>query len=465
MQKLNNKIAILIPGNGKYFASSKEANGKIHPFRRKIYEEITKLGYLCEYIGYGDLRSESLKRYSTLFLLNIERLDRLQRQVLKGYFENGGNLVLTYKTKLAKEFGISFKGKCHSKMISFKGERINYQIINVSSIIYKINHKYFKAIFPVNKFLKLPVIKVKTEDENEILATWPDRNLPALLLNKSYKGTVIYFSGVLAGAENSLLKHILSLIKVGDFKPIPFIPNGKRCCVTIFHDYEREYGSPKLGKYADKGLNSILELEKKYNIKSTFNIVGKICESQADSIKQIIRGGHEIAVHTYGHEVPANTSYKNLNDTVDLSLKIFKTEFNISPKGFRSPESKWNSNLIKILEKHNFLWDAEDENASLPYNLVLDRRLKLVRIPIICDDFPYIKENISPDDMLIRLKKIINKGVEERDFIAIGFHPWIEGMEDERLRIFKEFLSYLSSKDDTAIMTFGQVCSWWIDRK
>ena len=262
-----------------------------------------------------------------------------------------------------------------------------------------------------------------------------------------------------------LLKYILSLIKPEIFTPFSVIPNGKRCCVTIFHDYERKYGNPKFGKYADSGLNFILETEKKYNIKATFNIIGKICESHSETIKQIIQNGHEIALHTYEHEVASNTNYKDLDSSINLCLRIFKTKFNIElNRGFRSPESKWSADLIEILEKNNFLWNAEGEEASIPYNLVLGRRLRLMRIPVTCDDFSYISEDTSATDMLKKLKEIVERGVKEKNFIAIGFHPWIEGMKKERLRTFEEFLSYLSSKTDVAIMTFSQVYNWWIDR-
>jgi peptidoglycan/xylan/chitin deacetylase (PgdA/CDA1 family) len=174
--------------------------------------------------------------------------------------------------------------------------------------------------------------------------------------------------------------------------------------------------------------------------------------------------GHEIACHTYAHEVPTKVDYRKLTESVKLSVATFKDMFNIELKGFRSPESKWNAALIEILKANNFCWNAEDEDARLPYNLISGGKPNIIRLPVTFDDFSYVSGNVTPKEMLFRLKGLVAEGIKKGDFVVIGFHPWIQGMKEERIKAFEEFISYLASNAEIALMTLGEVCQWWNKR-
>ena len=122
MQKLNNKVAILIPGNGMYFASSKKINGKVHPFRRKIYEDVNRLGYLCEYIKnekmfrtnyarVGCFITAGARSYISKLMQPIQ--DRIVRIHTDGFITNGQcDFELTDELGGLKN---DKKGKCNIK--------------------------------------------------------------------------------------------------------------------------------------------------------------------------------------------------------------------------------------------------------------------------------------------------------------------------------------------------------------
>lgn len=252
------------------------------------------------------------------------------------------------------------------------------------------------------------------------------------------------------------LKRILFRLLNFNKKFIKRIPENRKCCVIIFHDYEREFANKRLGKYADIGLNFMLKVEREYNIKATYNVVGKICELYPKTVLEIKKYGHEIASHTYLHEDPKTLSYRELEESIKKSKEAFE-KLGIKINGFRSPRSNWNHDLIKILAKEKFSWNAESDNSRFPYYI----KNRLLRIPIRFDDWEYQSKNMDPDTMFNKLRDIVKRGIRENSYIAIGFHPWVEGLDKRRLKVFREFIIYLTKQEDITCLTFKDISNFF----
>lgn len=234
------------------------------------------------------------------------------------------------------------------------------------------------------------------------------------------------------------------------------IPNGKKACVIIFHDYERDYAIEKVNNFSEKGLNFILNVEKQYNIKATYNIVGKICKSHRSSVIRIAEEGHEIASHSYSHKDLRKLSNKKLREEVIKSIKVFK-DLGIKINGFRSPMSRWDNRLITVLSKKNFLWNAEQAGVHrFPWYI----KDELLRIPIHRDDWAYQKQKVRPEEMLRIFKNDISFAKSKNLYLAIGFHPWVEGLSDRRLKAFEKFIRELAQDTKISIKTFGEVAKF-----
>lgn len=458
------KIALITPGNEYYLKSDNGPNAKIHPYRRWVYERINKAGHQCDYIGESDLVKDRLIGYDVLFLLNHARNSEQTNDTLLNFLAKGKHVFMCYDTKAAKDWGIASGKKCFFDKLDFKSRQLSYSAQNTDNLLVKINKKFLNNTLDLKRFFSLFAIEIRPADNHEVLARWLPGGAPALVKIKKNQGNVIYFSGVLAATDEDFLRYVLSFFEGSNKTLCPVIPNNKKCCVTIFYDYEAHYGNAEYGGGAHKGLPHILSVHKKHNIKATFNVVGRLFEEYPQSIRDIINDKHEIACHTYEHIVPKRTEHKTLNASIRKSMDVFAKDFAGKFKGFRSPESKWNADLVKILEECSFQWNAEDEAATLPYYLVLNEKLSLIRMPITCDDYPYFGQNRSGEYMLDRFKQAIEKGINTNSFVAIGFHPWIVGMNQENLSAFEQFISYISSRNDLAFMTFGEVADWWKQR-
>lgn len=148
------------------------------------------------------------------------------------------------------------------------------------------------------------------------------------------------------------------------------------------------YDKPKLAKYLDKGLTEestykILDILGKYDVKATFFVLGKIYEWYPELIKEIAREGHEIAFHTYEHNIIRNA--KILEKEMYMAskfLKIFK------PKGFRAPQMIMPESTLPLLNNYGFKYSSSIY-ASLEKPTFVKR--KIIEVPV--STFPLLKIN------------------------------------------------------------------------
>jgi peptidoglycan-N-acetylglucosamine deacetylase len=228
--------------------------------------------------------------------------------------------------------------------------------------------------------------------------------------------------------------------------------------LTIFHDYERQYHKKSVIGYSDKGVEKILDIEKKYNIKATYNIVGKLINDVPIIISRILSDGHEIASHSNKHSIMTKLSKREINFDIEQTKSIFQSQ-GIKLNGFRSPQSRWSFKQMSILLSHGFKWSAENDYAKFPYIIAKNKDSHLVRMPIAMDDWGYESSNQSPSIMLQNINRCVDKISKEKCYGAIGFHPWVQGKADERLSVFEELIANLSHRNDLKIITFSEALS------
>lgn len=250
-----------------------------------------------------------------------------------------------------------------------------------------------------------------------------------------------------------------------------FISRGQmRHCVnenvgylTIFHDYERDYAGKGLKNASDKGVNRILDIEEKYKIKATYNIVGKLVNDVPEVIARIASGGHEIASHSYNHSIMTTLSENEIILDIERTKELFKS-IGIELKGFRSPQSRWNFMQMDVLLDHGINWSAECDKTKFPYVLKQRTGRFLVRMPITMDDWGYQSEKVEPEVMLEMLVDAVNKIAHKKVYGAIGFHPCVQGLDDRRLDVFERFMNEISQRQDIKITTFGGMHRLFLQR-
>ncbi|MBI5680854.1 MAG: polysaccharide deacetylase family protein [Methanobacterium sp.] len=121
--------------------------------------------------------------------------------------------------------------------------------------------------------------------------------------------------------------------------------------------YEFKKEDPQLGESTEKLLN----LLEKYNVNSTFFVLGCVAQKEPELIEKINDAGHEIASHGYSHKPVNKLERSEFEDEIKKSIDILYKITHEKPLGFRAPsfsinnENRW---AFEVLEKYKFRYDA-----------------------------------------------------------------------------------------------------------
>jgi polysaccharide deacetylase family protein (PEP-CTERM system associated) len=87
----------------------------------------------------------------------------------------------------------------------------------------------------------------------------------------------------------------------------------------------------------EKNIDKILSILDKNNTKATFFTLGWIAERYPLMVKNIVKEGHELASHGYGHERVSDLSEKSFFSDLKISKKILEDISGVEIKGYRAP--------------------------------------------------------------------------------------------------------------------------------
>lgn len=123
------------------------------------------------------------------------------------------------------------------------------------------------------------------------------------------------------------------------------------------------------GQFGPKvGLPRILDLLDRYSIKSTFFVPGWVAETYPESVRAIVRGGHEVGAHGYKHENLAKVnSQKDEAEIFRKSIERLQALANEPPAGFRAPDWEFSPYTVQNLQEFNFKYDSSLMDDEKPY--------------------------------------------------------------------------------------------------
>ncbi len=113
--------------------------------------------------------------------------------------------------------------------------------------------------------------------------------------------------------------------------------------------------------YFDIFIPHILDVLDELNLKITFFIVGKDSENEENRryLRMITERGHEVGNHSYHHESWLQSySYEKIENEIILAEQAIGDVTGQKPIGFRGPGFSWSVDLLKVLEKRGYKYDA-----------------------------------------------------------------------------------------------------------
>lgn len=260
---------------------------------------------------------------------------------------------------------------CYGKQLNVKNIFKESKIKNIVSAIkneIRSNKKYAKAIKKYNidldkklsndiKTLENVVVK---EDSVEFLY-----NAGEILPER--------FGVICAEIDNSALKEAFSNTyfkinpKEGKIKGEDLEKSKKPLIALTFDDGPLEATT-----------NDILDTLEKYDVKSTFFVIGKNAEKNPEIVKREFSSGHEIANHTYSHPVLTRLGEKAIRSQVEKTNDIVKEITGVAPKLVRAPTGSVNKLVKKTVNSPLIYWtvdtrDWQTKSAKQTIKNVLDK--------------------------------------------------------------------------------------------
>ncbi len=193
-------------------------------------------------------------------------------------------------------------------------------------------------------------------------------------------------------------------------------------------DYPKERGgniSLEEGvKVSSEGLETILAICAKANIKATFFCTGNFASFRPELIKRIANNGHEAACHGMEHFAPKPAD-------IEKARLIIENASGQRPVGYRQPRMKPID--YAELERCGYLYDSSVNPAFVPrrYNnfrlpRVPYRQGSVLEIPVSAATFLriplfWLSLHWFPKNLYLGLTKI---ALKETGYFATYFHPW-----------------------------------------
>ena len=98
-----------------------------------------------------------------------------------------------------------------------------------------------------------------------------------------------------------------------------------------------------------------LDLLDTYDIPASFFTPGYVAEHNEDTVREIVRRGHEVGHHGYMHEPPASLEPQEEAEVLDRGIGILEGITGKRPQGYRSPSWDLTRHSLGFLAERNFV--------------------------------------------------------------------------------------------------------------
>ena len=203
------------------------------------------------------------------------------------------------------------------------------------------------------------------------------------------------------------------------------------------------------------GFPNILRLLATYDLRATFFVEGWSVLHYGDVINSLLRGGHEIGLHGWIHEVFADLPERTARQYVNDGLQVMKLR-GVRPKGFRAPGGRIGPYERQILSESGFSFDSSVDTA-MPSEIPVDigeyggdglKRLPngLTGIPwqwFMIDAVHYMlaKNGLRhPEDLAGYWSNIIRNVARANGLVTIICHAHVTGVDPDRVSALETVL-------------------------
>ena len=160
-------------------------------------------------------------------------------------------------------------------------------------------------------------------------------------------------------------------------------PNNSKVAVALSFDSDHETqtlrwghhspGKLSQGEYGSRvGVPRILKILKKFNAPSTFFVPAVIAMLHPNEQRRVIEEGHEIAIHSWIHELNSALSPEDERYLQMKSADKLEEITGVRPVGIRTPSWDFSENTMKITREMGLIYDSSLMADDEPYEIIED---------------------------------------------------------------------------------------------
>lgn len=224
------------------------------------------------------------------------------------------------------------------------------------------------------------------------------------------------------------------------------------------------------GEFGVVGVERLLMLLARENIRGTFFIPGHTVCAYPDVVRRIADAGHEVGHHGWVHENPADFDRDGERHILEMGFAAFDRVLGGRPAGYRSPAWALSPSSVELLLEAGFLYESSCMgNDFFPYYLrkgdrwstdgpyLFGETTELVEMPVTwgLDDFPHFELVPGVFNGLSAPSKVIEIWEGEFDYLAercpggvfnLTMHPQCIG-RGHRMFMLERFIEHVRSRD------------------
>jgi len=106
------------------------------------------------------------------------------------------------------------------------------------------------------------------------------------------------------------------------------------------------------------GISNYCEVLAEHDIKSTFFVLSEIAYATKTLLSDIVKQGHDISVHGWGHTRPLVMSTDEFREDLDRSRKALEDILGISVQGYRAPCFSLDRKRLDLVREAGFKYDS-----------------------------------------------------------------------------------------------------------
>ncbi len=236
----------------------------------------------------------------------------------------------------------------------------------------------------------------------------------------------------------------------------------------------------------------LLNLFKKYDLRTSFFIPGHSIESFPDQVKRIADEGHEIGAHGYLHENPIAMTPTQEEAVLVKSIELIEKLSGKAPRGYVAPWWEMSESTAALLQKYGFRYDHSqghrdfqpfyarvgDSWTTIDYSKRAEEWMKPLKhgteIDLVeiganwyVDDLPpmmFMKKApnshgfVNPRDIEELWRDQFDWVYREMDYGVFPFtiHPDVSG-RPQVLLMLERLIEYINGHDGVRWMTFEEI--------